>query len=306
MDGASAAPDYPQRQVHMLVPFPAGGTTDVLGRILAERLAERWRQPVVVENMPGANGIVAAEAASRAPADGYTLLFSPLGPIAVNPLLRRDLPYRAQSFAPLYLAALFPTVLAVRKQLPARDARELIAQARADPERFTYGSQGIGSTSHLTAAMFEMAARVRLRHIPYNGSAPALGDLAGGRIDLFFDNLSSPLPLYRAGRIGILAVAGKRRAPLLPDIPTLDESGLPGFESSAANLLVAPAGLPGVLRRQISEAADAALADTAVRARLLSQGIEPGGGDAAFAAAYVAEQARRWQSVIRAARIGAE
>jgi len=304
-DAAPAAglPGFPQQAVHVLVPFPPGGTTDALARILAERLSERWRQPVLVENQPGANGIVAAEAASRAPADGYTLLFSPLGPIAINALLYRKLPYTPNSFLPLSLAGTLPSVLAVRSALPATRAPALVALLRAAPEQYTYGSQGVGSTSHLTAVMFEAAAGVRLRHIPYNGSQPALNDLAGGRIDLFFDNISSPLSLHRAGRVRILAVASPRRAPLLPDVPTLDESGLRGFESSAANLLVAPAGMAPALARKIGDAADAAMAEPEVRARLDTLGVDPRVAMNGDAARYVAEQTRRWRKVIEGARI---
>ena len=303
---SAEAPAYPQRQVRMVVPFPAGGTSDTLARIVAERLAARWQQPVVVENQSGANGIVAAEAVSRAPADGYTLLFSPLGPVAINALLYRQLPYAPQQFLPLSMVGTIPSVLAVRTSLPATSVQDLAALLRAAPDQYTYGSQGVGSTSHLTAALFEARAGLRLRHIPYNGSRAALTDLTSGQIDVFFDNLSTPLPLHRAGRVKILAVASLRRAPLLPEVPTLHESGWPGFESLTTNLLVAPAGLPPALAAHISAATGAALALPEVQGKLASQGILAGGGTPEETAQFVAAQSRLWQQVIQSAGIRIE
>ncbi len=294
---------FPQRQVRIVVPFPAGGTSDALARILAERLAAHWQSAVVVENLPGANGIVAAGSISRAPADGHVLMLSPLGPVTVNALLYQRLDYKPQDFVVLALPGRSPSVLAVRASLPAAGARELIALARAAPEQFTYASQGFGSTSHLTAAMFEAAAGVRLRHIPYNGSRLALQDLMSGQIDLFFDNISTPLQFHRDGRVKILAVASLRRAPQLPEVPTLDETGLRGFESSTDNLLVAPIGLPPALARQINAAANAALNHPEVREKLAALGIASGSGTVEEAALFVAEKTANWQKIIRSAGI---
>lgn len=301
-----SAQPFPQHAVRVLVPFPAGGTTDAMARIVAEPLAQRWGQPVTVENLTGANGIVAAEALSRAVPDGHVLMATPPGPILLNTYLYRNLPYAPRNFQPLAVLASLPTVLAVRKDLTARDPGELLALLRADPDRYTYASQGIGSTSHLTGALLESSAGVRLRHIPFNGSAPALTALAGSQIDLFFDNLSSSLPLHRAGRIRIIASADRTRVPLLPDLPALQEAGLPGFESNTVNLLVAPAGIAPGLARRLSTDAQAVLALPEVQARLAPLGVTRSGGGMDEAGRVLSEQGVRWQKVIQDARISLE
>lgn len=223
---SAQAEPYPSKLVRIIVPFPGGGTADALPRIVAEKLSTRWSKPVIIENRPGAGGNIGAEQFSRAEADGYTLMVSPPGPIAVNDSLYKKLAYDPTKFVPVSLLATTVSVLVIRPTLSVKGVQELIQMAKQSPRKLAFASQGNGSTSHLTAAMFQQRAEIEMLHVPYKGSSAALTDLMGGQIDLFFDNISSSLALHRAGKIRILAVAGPQRSSALPDIPTIDESGL--------------------------------------------------------------------------------
>jgi tripartite-type tricarboxylate transporter receptor subunit TctC len=299
----AAFPDHP---IRIVVPYAPGGTTDMLARLVGQHMVKQWGQPVLVENQPGANGIVAAEAVSRARPDGYTLMATPLGPVAINPLLYKGLAYRADSFAPMAVLGVLPSVLAVRSGLGDRNAAALIAYARARPDALTYASQGFGSTSHLTGAMFMRAAGLRLRHIPYNGSRPALAGLMAGDVDLFFDNVATPLPFHRAGRLTIVAVASMKRLAPLPEVMTLDEAGLKGFESITVNLLVAPAGIDAGIAAKLAAAADAAMRAPQAKENWLQLGLELARAGPGHAATFTATQQRRWRQVIVEAGIRPE
>ena len=296
-------PAYPGKPVRIIVPFPGGGTADAVPRIVAEKLQARWNVPVIIDNRPGAGGNIGAELFSRAEPDGYTLMCSPPGPIAVNHYLYKALPYDPTKFVPTSLLATTMSVLAVRPGLTAHSVRDLVQMAKDAPGKLTFASQGNGSTSHLTAAMFQQAAGVKMLHVPHRGSAAVLADLMGDRVDVFFDNISSSLALHRAGKIRILAVASLRRSPSLPDVPTIQESGYPGFQSISWNAVVGPPGLPASIAQQVSEAMAEALRHPDVRKSYAALSADPVGGSPAETGAFIAEEMARWRKVIQDAGV---
>jgi tripartite-type tricarboxylate transporter receptor subunit TctC len=300
------AQEFPTRPVKIIVGFPAGGTADAMPRIVAEKLSARWNQPVIVENRPGAGGNIGAEAMSRSPADGYTLMSSPVGPVAANAYLFRKLSYDPTRFVPISLLGTTISVLAVRNTLPARTVQELAELARSQPGKVTYASQGNGSTSHLTAAMFEKMANAKLVHVPYKGTAPALTDLMGGQVDMFFDNISSSMVQHRAGKVRILAVASLQRMPVLPDIPSLNEAGFPGFFSSSWNVITGPEGLPDAIAQQVSRATADALKLPDVAKKYAELGADTVGATPAETAKFIAEERARWSKVIIDAGVRAD
>ena len=300
---AQAEVPFPDRPVRLVVPFPAGGAADTLSRTVAEQLRLLWGQPVVVENISGAGGNVGAAAVARAEPDGHTLLSSPPGPIAINAALYRQLAYDPAAFVPVTVLAKVPNVIAVKADLGLATVAALIARARERPEGMNYASQGIGSTSHLTAALFQSLTGTRIVHVPSRGEAPALTDLVGGRVDMMFGNLTAALPHHQSGRLRILAVADEARSPLLPDVPTAEEAGLAGFRSTAWFAVVAPPGTPAPLAARIAATVAEALRVPALRARFAELGAEPVGSPPAATAAFFDEERRRWASVIREAGV---
>jgi len=294
---------YPNKVVRIIVPFPAGGSNDVLCRILGDKLSARWSQPVVVENRAGAGGNIGAESVFKADGDGYLLLCSPPGPLSINHNLYKALNYDPAKFAPITVLALVPNVVTARIDLPANSIRELIAYAKANPGRINYASQGNGSTSHLSAAMLQSMAGLELVHVPYKGEGPALVDIVAGRVDIFIGNLAAALKFHQSGRAKILAVASTRRSPVLPEVPTATEAGLPGFISSAWFGLVAPPGTPVAVLNKVNADAVESLKLSDVRARFLEQGAEPVGNTPAEMAVFVKEEIVRWQEVIRSANV---
>jgi tripartite-type tricarboxylate transporter receptor subunit TctC len=294
---------YPSRPVRIIVPFPPGGTADAVPRILAEKLSERWKQPVIVENRPGAGGNIGAQFVANAPPDGYTLLVTPPPPIAVNQYLYKSLPFDPARLVPVSILATHVTVLAVRQGLAANSVHALVEAAKKAPGSLSFASQGNGTTSHLTAAMFQQMAGVQLLHVPYKGTGPALTDLMGGQVDLFFDNVSSSLAPHRAGKIRILAVADLERLPALPEAPTLHESGLRGFQSISWNVIVGPEKLPQSIARGLSRAASDALRLPDVQKRYQDLGGRPWGTTPEEAAAFITQERARWRAVIEAAKV---
>ena len=294
---------YPNKVVRIIVPFPAGGSNDVLCRILGDKLSARWSQPVVVENRAGAGGNIGAESVFKADGDGYLLLCSPPGPLSINHNLYKALNYDPAKFAPITVLALVPNVVTARIDLPANSIRELIAYAKANPSRINYASQGNGSTSHLSAAMLQSMAGLELVHVPYKGEGPALVDIVAGRVDIFIGNLAAALKFHQSGRAKILAVASTRRSPVLPEVPTATEAGLPGFISSAWFGLVAPPGTLVAVLNKVNADAVESLKLPDVRARFLEQGAEPVGNTPAEMAVFVKEEMVRWQEVIRSANV---
>jgi tripartite-type tricarboxylate transporter receptor subunit TctC len=296
----SAYPDHP---VRMVVPFPAGGTADILPRIVADKLRQRWNQSIVVENRAGAGGNVGASVVATADPDGCTLLASPPGPIAINQMLYKSMSYDPYSFEPVVILATVPNVLVVRSEFPAKTMQDMIAYGKANPGKITYASQGNGSTAHLTAELFQNMAGIKMTHVPYKGSAPAEVDLMAGVVDVMFDNLASALPAYNGKKVRILAVGSQQRAALVPDIPTVRELGLLDFQAVTWFAVVAPAKTPPAISNGINKATNAILQMPEVKEKFLQQGAQPYGGTVADMAHFVADERKRWGDVIKAAHI---
>jgi tripartite-type tricarboxylate transporter receptor subunit TctC len=294
---------YPDHAVRIVVPFQAGGTADVLPRIVADKLRQRWNQPVVVENHTGAGGNVGASVVAAADPDGYTLLASPPGPIAINQMLYKSMSYDPFSLEPVVILATVPNVLVVRSEFPAKTMQDLIAYGKANPGKITYASQGNGSTAHLTAELFQSMAGIEMTHVPYKGSAPAEVDLMAGVVDIMFDNLASALPAYNGKKVRILAVGSQQRAALVPDIPTVRELGLSDFQAVTWFAVVAPAKTPQVISNGINKDANVILQTPDVKEKFLEQGAQPYGGTTADMAQFVADERKRWGDVIKAAHI---
>jgi tripartite-type tricarboxylate transporter receptor subunit TctC len=294
---------YPSKQVRIVVPFPAGGSADILCRITGEKLSTAWNQPVIVDNRAGAGGNVGAELAYRAEPDGHTLLCSPPGPLSINHNLYKTLPYDWTRFQPITVLALVPNVMMARIDLPAGSAQELIAYAKANPGKVTYASQGNGSTSHLSAQMLATMAGLELVHVPYKGEGPALVDLTAGRVDIFIGNISAALRFEKAKQLKFLGLASRTRSPVVPDVPTTAELGLPGLVSSAWFGLVAPPGTPDAIVQKINADTAATLKLPDVRGRFLELGAEPQGDTTAATAAFIKAEEARWRSVIRSANV---
>ena len=298
----TAAQDWPVKPVKIIVPFPPGGSADLLPRIVGEKLAGKFGQPVIVDNRPGAAGNIGATAVFQADPDGYTLLSAP-PPLVINRLLYPKLAFDSTKFVAISVIAAIPNVLLVNPGVPASSVAELIAYAKANPGKLNYSSQGNGTTSHLTAELFKsMAGGLRIAHVPYKGTAPALAALVAGEVDMMCDNLGVSLSHVKAGRIKALAVASAKRVPSLPDVPALAES-LPGFEAVAWFGIVGPPGLSASIAQKVSAGVAEALRDPEVRARLAALSAEPMGFTPEQTAAYIRQETERWAAVIRSANV---
>ncbi len=304
---AHAAVEFPTRVVRLVVAFPPGGTNDVIARLLAQKLGEAWSQPVIVENRAGAGGTIGTDVVARADPDGYTLLVTPPGPITTNASLYATLPYDpARAFAPVTVLSIAPNILLVNPKVPATSVAALVADARARPGKLTYASQGTGTTSHLTGAMFATVAHLDLVHVPYKGSAPAVNDLLSGQVDLMFDAVGNSLGHVRAGSLRPLAIAGPQRMAALPELPTMVESGFSAFVSVVWYALVAPAGTPPALCTAIAAAVERVLRQPDVGERLAALGNAPVGSGPQALAAFMQTETVRWTQVIKAAGIQPE
>ena len=300
---SASAQEWPARPVRIIVPFPPGGSADLLPRAVSEKLAGRWRQPVIVENRPGAAGNIGADAVFRAEPDGYTLLAAPPPPLVINRLLYQKLSYDSTQFVPITVIGAIPNVLLVAPTLGVNSIRELISLAKGNPGKLNYASQGSGTTSHLTAELFKsMAGGLDIRHIPYKGTAPALTDLLGGQVDMMCDNLGVSLPHVRSGKLRALAVASKKRFAALPDVPALAEV-LPGFESLAWFGVVAPPKTSAAIAERIAAGVAEAIRHPDVLKRLSELSAEPMGLSPAQTGAFMREESERWGAIIRSARV---
>jgi tripartite-type tricarboxylate transporter receptor subunit TctC len=300
------AAGYPDRPVKIIVPFSAGGTADAIPRLVADWLSRKWGQPVIIENRTGAAGNIGADFAYHSAPDGYTLLSSPPPPLVINQSLYPNLSFDPAKFEPIIVMAHVPNALMVNpKNLKASSAPELIDYLRKNPDKVTAATQGNGTTSHLTAELFNVMAGVKLRFIPYRGSAPALQGLLAGNVDLMFDNLGVSLPLAEAGNLKLLAVASAQRLPSLPDGPTIAET-LPGFEAVAWYAIVAPPGTPKAITEKINADVNEALGQPEIRERLKKLSAEVYGGSEEKAAKYMREEVERWGDVIKKANIKLE
>ena len=291
-------PGFPAKPVRFVVPFPGGGINDVLARIAADKLSAKWGQPIVVENKTGAGGNIGADFAAQAEPDGYTLFVTPPGPLAINQSLYRQLSYRPDDFVPVTILAAVTNLIIVRPDLGVNSVAELIALAKQSADKITYGSQGNGSTPHLTGSMFMTMTGVRMVHIPYRGENLVINDMLGGHVDVFFGNIAPALPHYRDGKLKVLAVADVKRAASIPDVPTAAEAGLPGFVSTSWFAVAGPPKmLPALAQRLAADFAEVLdLPD--VQTKFRSLGAEPVATAPAETAAFVASEAARWREVI--------
>ncbi|WP_299451500.1 tripartite tricarboxylate transporter substrate binding protein [uncultured Pigmentiphaga sp.] len=307
LGGSALADDYPNRPVKIVVPFPPGGATDVAGRLVAERLQKAFGKPFVVENRSGASGNIGVAEVVRSPADGYTLVVGAPQTLTINPLLFKNIPFDPQKdLEPVVMVASVPNVLIVNKNLPVNSVPELIQYIKDNPGTVRYGSSSVGGTPHLSSEMFASMIGAKIEHIPYRGSAPALQDLLGGHIEMMFDNLPASLPQIRAGAVKALAVTTLQRSKSAPDIPTLDEQGVKGFESRGWFSLLAPAGTDQKIVEKINKAVNEALQDPEFRERLASVGADPVGGSPQDFRKAIQAESERWAKVIQEAGIKAE
>ena len=297
------AEDYPARVIKIVVPFPAGGTADVMPRVIAERLSRKWGQTVIVENHTGAGGNIGAEVVAKSKPDGYTLLASPPPPLVINQNLYPHLEFDPQQFVPIVVMARVPNALVVNPdKIAANNIKDFIAYALANPDKITDATQGNGTTSQLTSEMFQMMTHVKLQNVPYRGSAPALNDLVAGSVDCMFDNLGVSLQLVKAGRLKLIAVASSQRMTSLPDVPAIAET-FPGFESVTWYAVVAPPRTPAAIIEKVNVGINQALHDSEVRKRLTDLSAEPVGGTPQETANYLKQEAERWKNVITTAHV---
>ena len=296
--GAAQAPDYPSKPVRLVVPFAPGGGTDIVARIVAEKIQAKWGQPVIVDNRPGAGGNIGAEFVYRAAPDGYTLLLTPPPPLVINQSLYSKIPFKPDEFAPVSLISASPNILVIHPALPVNNVKELIEYAKKNPDKVNYASQGNGTTSHLTAEMFGAQAGIHLTHVPYKGSGPALADLMGGQVNMMFAEVSSAINLVRTGKLRVLAVGGARRSPALPDTPTISDT-LPGFVSTTSSSLVASPGTPATIVNKLSAVVAEAMKDPATAGRLTQLSAEPVGSTPEQHAQFLREERKLWDAVIR-------
>jgi tripartite-type tricarboxylate transporter receptor subunit TctC len=285
------------------VPFPAGGTADTLPRLVADKLRQKWNQTIIIENRSGAGGNIGAEAVASSAADGYTLLASPPGPIAINQTLYKKLSFKPEDLMPVTLIGTAPNVLDVRPDFPARTVKELIDYARANPDKVSFASQGNGTTSHLTAILFQKLTGSRMVHVPYRGTTPALQDIMGNTVDIFFDNLGSSMSLHVGKKLRILGVCGPERAPLLPDVPTVRESGVPDFVSVTWFALMAPKGTPEAIVAKLNAAVTEILKEPDIQTQFTKLGVQPAPMSILETANFIEEERARWGDIITSANV---
>jgi tripartite-type tricarboxylate transporter receptor subunit TctC len=298
---AAQAQVYPSKPIRFVVPYPAGGPLDTVARLLAQKVSESVKQPVIVDNKPGAGGNIGAADVAKAPPDGHTILMGAVATHAINPTLYASIPYDPiRDFTPITQVASTPNVLVVNPSVPASNVREFIAYAKANPGKLNFGSGSTGSAGHLAGELFKTQAGIEMTHIPYKGAAPAMTDLIGGQIQLMFDNLASSLAQVRAGKVKALAVTTAKRTPLAPELPTIAESGLPGFDISTWFGIFAPGGVPKDVAARLHDEFVRALAQPDVREKMLNLGAEPVGNTSEEFAAYIKAEADKYARVIRA------
>lgn len=296
---------YPSATIRIVVPYPAGGTADALPRIISDRLQARWKQSVIIINRPGAGGNIGAETVALAEPNGYTLLATPPGPLVINEALYKELSFRPSEFEPVIVMGSVPNVMDVRPGFPAKTARDVLNYILANPGKVTFASQGVGTTSHLAGVLFEKLSNSSMVHVPYSGSAPALQDLMGDRVDLLFDNLASSLPLYKAQKLQIVAVGSSQRIAALADLPTVAEVGVPGFESGTWFAIVAPPKTPPELLERLNRVVNEILSEPSLKAKFAQLGVQPVGGTRAETNSLISRERQRWGELIRAAGIQA-
>ncbi|WP_341989113.1 tripartite tricarboxylate transporter substrate binding protein [Azorhizobium sp. AG788] len=299
--GAAGQETYPNRPIRLVVPFAAGGSTDIVARIIAAKMGDILKQPVVVDNRGGAGGNLGAAAVARAAPDGYTVLMGTVATHAINPALYTKMPYDpVKDFAPVSLLVNVPNVVIVHPSLNVKTTAELIALLKANPDKYDYASSGVGTPLHLSGALFESMAGVKMVHVPYKGAGPAMLDLVGGQVKIMFDNLPSAIGHIRKGSVVGLAITTKERSPAAPDLPTVSESGLPGYETYSWNAIFAPAGTPMAIIDILAKAGAQAVADPEVQAKLADLSAVTVGSTPDQLAAHVKSELAKWGPVVKA------
>ncbi|MEJ6782536.1 tripartite tricarboxylate transporter substrate binding protein [Aminobacter sp. Piv2-1] len=303
--GAPAtAQQFPDRPVTLVVPFAAGGSTDVVARIIAQKMSDDLGQQVVVENVAGAGGNIGADRVARAEPDGYTILMGTVATHALNPLILKTKPYDPEKdFTPISLLVVVPNVLVVNPELPAKTVQELIALLKADPEKYSYASSGNGTPLHLSGELFKAMAGVSIQHIPYKGAGPALNDVVGNQVPIMFDNLPSSSPHIKSGTLRALGVTTAERAPSFPDVPTIAEAGVPGYETYTWNALFAPAGTPKEVVDRLNASANKAMKDPAVIEKMNGFSARIVGSTPEELGAHVKAELAKWEPVVKGANI---
>jgi tripartite-type tricarboxylate transporter receptor subunit TctC len=294
---------YPNRAVKIIVSAPPGGGLDIAARVIADRLTKMWGQPFVVENRPGAGGNLGAEAVAQAEPDGYTLLAAQPGPLTTNAVMYKKLGFEPTAFEPLAIMTSIPNALTVRLDLPAASVAELIAYAKANPGKLNFGSQGVGTTPHLTGELFARLTGAKLTHVPYRGTAQAVNDLVAGNVDMLFFQLDSVREQYRANKVKMLAVTTAVRIASVPEVPTMEEAGVKDFRSDSWNALAAPPKTPAAIIAKFNDAINAVLKERDTAEHLRSMNMTPVGGTPDAAKTFIRQEAERWGEVIRAAKI---
>lgn len=300
------AESFPSRPVRIIVPYPTGGFNDTLGRLVATRMAQQWKQPIIVDNRPGAGTTIGTQAAAAAAPDGHTLLVVQF-PFAANPWLYKGLPYDThKAFAPVLLAGRSPMLVLAHAGTPYRTVQDVVAAARARPGKLNYGTSGPGSSNHLAMALFERQSGTRMNQVPYRGSTPLLTDLAGGQIELAVDLLPHALPFIQSGRVRPLAMASLQRSPLMPELPTAAEAGVPGYEAAGWHGFLVPQGTPAPIVAQLNRDLNALLEQDEVRKVFATQGVIPDGGTPEHFRTFIDGQMALWKKVVQEAGITAE
>jgi len=303
---AATAQSYPDRAIRVIVNVPAGGGVDTVTRLIGQKLQERLGQPIVIENRAGAAGNIGTEYVSNAAPDGYTLLSTSPAPLVANAALYKKIRFDPESLAPVAIMSMSPNVLVVSPEAPVKSAQELIAYAKTNPGKLRYGSQGNGTTSHLTTELFQRVTQTQLLHVPYRGTAPALNDLIASHVDMMFVDVTAALPFHQSGRARILAIATHERLPGLPDIPTFEELGLKDFFSAAWNAIVAPPKTPQAITIRLNEEINAVLRLPEIESHFHDLHLVRMGGSRADMEKFMAEERKRWTEVIRGSNLSLE
>jgi tripartite-type tricarboxylate transporter receptor subunit TctC len=298
---AENAQDYPSKPIRLVVPFTPGGSTDILARVIGMKLTEAWGRQVVIDNRPGAGGNIGVDLVAKSPADGYTLVMGHIGTFGVNPTLYPKLPYDPiKDFQPITLVALVPNMLSVNPALPAKSVKELIALAKAKPGTINFGSGGNGSAAHLAGEYFKLMTKTEITHIPYRGTSPAVTDLIAGQIQMIITGVPPTLNFVKTGKLRALAVATSKRLPLLPDLPTISEAGVPGYEATQWYGVLSPAGTPKPIVAKLNAEMAKAIKGPDVREKLAADAAEPVGNSPEEFGAFIKKEIARWAPVIKA------
>jgi len=301
--GAACAQQYPNRAVRIIVPWPPGGGADVLSRMLSPHLSEALKQQIVIDNRGGAAGNIGAELAAKSPADGYTVVFAYSGTHAINPSIYRKMPFKESDFAPIIQLASVPQVLVVHPSLPVKSVKDLVALAKKRPGELTYGSSGSGAFNHLTGALFSMKTGTQLTHVPYKGGGPAAVALLSGEITMILGEPATIVGFVKSGRVRALAVTGAKRAPALPELPTIAEAGVAGYEATSWNGMLAPAGTPADVIKRLNAEFNRIIGTPEMNKRMLDNGYEPVGGPSERFGELIRAEIAKWAPVVKAAGV---